>query len=242
MVSVNPYYRYICLQIRRLRYMETMFDTLLQLPLFQGLCHEDFTNILEKVKLHFTRHKAGEPLIKSGEVCDQLLFLLKGKLSSVTVSEDETLTVIEYFEAPAVLEPYSMFGMNTRYISTYISHNEEAQMVSISKSFVMGELFKYDIFRLNYMNIISNRAQTCYNRLWTKVPEKLEARIADFILSHIERPSGEKILKIKMEELANAINDTRLGVSKALNGMQEDGLLELHRGEIVIPDIERLVP
>jgi signal-transduction protein with cAMP-binding, CBS, and nucleotidyltransferase domain len=81
MVSVNPYYRYICLQIRRLRYMETMFDTLLQLPLFQGLCHEDFTNILEKVKLHFTRHKAGEPLIKSGEVCDQLLFLLKGKPS-----------------------------------------------------------------------------------------------------------------------------------------------------------------
>ena len=62
------------------------------------------------------------------------------------------------------------------------------------------------------------------------------------IRDSIERPSGEKILKIKMEELANAINDTRLGVSKALNGMQEDGLLELHRGEIVIPDIERLVP
>ncbi len=76
MVSANPYNRYICFQIRRLRYMETMFDTLLQLPLFQGLCHEDFTNILEKVKLHFTRHKPGEPLIKSGEVCDQLLFLL----------------------------------------------------------------------------------------------------------------------------------------------------------------------
>ena len=140
MVSANPYNRYICFQIRRLRYMETMFDTLLQLPLFQGLCHEDFTNILEKVKLHFTRHKPGEPLIKSGEVCDQLLFLLKGRLSSVTVSEDDTLTVIEYFEAPAVLEPYSMFGMNTRYISSYIPHNEEAQMVSISKSFVMGRV------------------------------------------------------------------------------------------------------
>lgn len=87
-------------------------------------------------------------MIKSGEVCDQLLFLLKGRLSSVTVSEDDTLTVIEYFEAPAVLEPYSMFGMNTRYISSYIPYNEEAQMVSISKSFVMGELFKYDIFVL----------------------------------------------------------------------------------------------
>lgn len=51
MVSANPYNRYICFQIRRLRYMETMFDTLLQLPLFQGLCHEDFTNILEKPQI-----------------------------------------------------------------------------------------------------------------------------------------------------------------------------------------------
>ena len=51
MVSANPYNRYICFQIRRLRYMETMFDTLLQLPLFQGLCHEDFTNIYPLAEL-----------------------------------------------------------------------------------------------------------------------------------------------------------------------------------------------
>ena len=221
--------------------METMFDTLLQLPLFQGLCHEDFTSILDKVKLHFIKHKVGETIIESGSPCKQLCFLLKGEVSIVTSSKENIYTVIEQMEAPYLLEPQSLFGMNTHYTSAYVAHTE-AHTVSISKAFVLSDLFRYDIFRLNYMNIISNRAQTCYNRLWTKVPEKLEARIADFILSHIERPSGEKILKIKMEELANAINDTRLGVSKALNGMQEDGLLELHRGEIVIPDIERLVP
>ena len=77
--------------------------------------------------------------------------------------------------------------------------------------------------------------------MWTKVPEKLEARIADFILSHIERPSGEKILKIKMEDLAQIVNETRAGISKALNNMQDRGLIELHRGEIVIPDAENLI-
>ncbi len=59
--------------------METMFDTLLQLPLFQGLCHEDFTSILDKVKLHFIKHKVGETIIKSGSPCKQLCFLLKGE-------------------------------------------------------------------------------------------------------------------------------------------------------------------
>ena len=49
--------------------METMFDTLLQLPLFQGLAQEDFTCILEKVKLHFTKHKPGELLLQKGSSC-----------------------------------------------------------------------------------------------------------------------------------------------------------------------------
>ena len=62
-----------------------------------------------------------------------------------------------------------------------------------------------------------------------------------FLLSHTERLSGEKILKIKMEDLAQIINETRTGVSKALNTMQTKGLVELHRGEIILPNVENLI-
>ena len=57
--------------------METMFDTLLQLPLFQGLAQEDFTCILEKVKLHFTKHKPGELLLQKGSSFKEMVFILK---------------------------------------------------------------------------------------------------------------------------------------------------------------------
>ena len=208
--------------------MNTMFDTLLQLPLFQGLAQEDFTNILGKVKLSFTKHKAGEVIVKAGDTCSQLIFVLKGEISSCTSSANTSYSSTEYFQAPYVIEPQSLFGMSTSYVSAYTAQTE-THTVSISKAFVMSELFKYDIFRLNYMNIISNRAQS------------LEKRIGNFILTHIERPSGRKILKIKMEELAQVVNDTRMGVSRALNSMQEKGLLELHRGEMMIPDAEKLL-
>ena len=39
-----------------------------------------------------------------------------------------------------------------------------------------------------------------------------------------------------MEELAKLLNSTRLSVSKALNELEAQGLLELYRGEIVVPD------
>lgn len=217
-----------------------MFDTLLQLPLFQGLAQEDFTNILGKVKLNFTKHKAGEVIVKANEVCNKLIFVLKGEILSSTTSADASYSFSEYFQAPFLIEPQSLFGMNTSYVASYTTQTE-ANTVSINKAFVMNELFKYDIFRLNYMNIVSNRAQNLNNRIWIKTADGLEKQIGNFILTHIDRPIGRKILKIKMEELAQIVNDTRMGVSKALNSMQEKGVIELHRGEILIPDAEKLI-
>ena len=200
--------------------METMFDTLLQLPLFQGLCHEDFTSILDKVKLHFIKHKVGETIIESGSPCKQLCFLLKGEVSIVTSSKENIYTVIEQMEAPYLLEPHT---------------------VSISKAFVLSDLFKYEIFRLNYMNIVSNRAQNLYSRLWEEPTQDLREKIIRFFLLHCEKAQGEKIFKVKMDDLARYLDDTRLNTSKALNELQDKGLLELRRKEILIPDAQKLV-
>jgi DNA-binding IscR family transcriptional regulator len=44
-----------------------------------------------------------------------------------------------------------------------------------------------------------------------------------------------------MEQLALELNDSRLNVSRVLNQLQRDGLVELHRGKIVVPQLERLL-
>ncbi|MCP3894136.1 MULTISPECIES: Crp/Fnr family transcriptional regulator [Bacteroides] len=217
-----------------------MYDTLLQLPLFQGLCHEDFSKILEKVKLHFLKYKAGDVIMESRSSCDQLIFLLKGEISSMTTSQDETYTIVEHAEAPYVIEPHALLGMNINYASSYVARTE-VNAISISKSFVLNALLNYDIFRLNYMNFISNRAQALYAQLWQEAPLDLIDKIVRFLHMHIEKPQGEKIIKVKMEDLASYLDDTRLNVSKTLNILQESGLLLLRRKEIVIMDTEKLM-
>ena len=222
-----------------MQHMETMFDTLLQLPLFQGLCHEDFTSILEKVKLHFVKHKVGETIQESGTPCTKLGFLLKGEVSAVTTYND-LYTFVEQIQAPYLIEPHSLFGLNTVYASSYVAQTK-VHTVSINKEFVLNELFNYEIFRLNYMNIVSSRAQNLYTRLWNEPTNSLEEKIIRFILIHVEKPQGEKTLKVKMDDLARCIDSTRLNTSRALNGMQEQGLLKLHRKEIAIPDGQLLL-
>ena len=219
--------------------MDTMFDTLLQLPLFQGLAHEDFTSILDKVKLHFTKHKPGETIATAGDSCDRLIFVLRGTLNATTPASRDTYQFTEQYTAPCLIEPYSLFGMYPTFNATYTAL-EETHIVCISKRFVTNNLFNYEIFRLNYLNIICNRAQTLQRRLRTPLAGDVKQRIIHFITNQAERPAGEKSLKIKMEELASICNETRMNVSKALNSLQNEGLVELHRGEIVVPRLELL--
>ncbi|NCC09212.1 MAG: Crp/Fnr family transcriptional regulator [Bacteroidia bacterium] len=219
--------------------METMFDTLLQLPLFQGLCQEDFTNILEKVKFDFTKHKSGEVVIKEGDICNKLLFVIKGEFSSLGTSQTSLYTFMERLEAPYLIEPQALFGLKTTYSASYIA-DSEVHTVSISKACVLNYLFHYDIFRLNYLNIVSGRAQSLYQRLWRDQQTDLEQRIIAFITEHSERISGEKILKIKMKDWADYLNCTRLSLSKTLHAMEKENRIYLRRKEIIIPDLQTL--
>lgn len=220
--------------------METMFSTLLQLPLFQGLSQEDFTNILGKVKLHFAKHSPREVIVSAGTPCRELIFLLQGEMSCITTPPNQLFTLTEKAQGPYLIEPYSLFGMDTAYRSTY-RIEAEASTVSIDKSFIMKELFKYEIFRINYSNNICNRVHSIQNRVWNNPPANVADKIIYFILLHIERPEGEKRLKIRMEDLARYVDDTRLNVSGALNEMQDKKLVELNRKEIFIPDAKRLM-
>lgn len=217
-----------------------MYDTLLQLPLFQGLCKNDFTNIIGKVRLHFRKYNAEDIIVEQGEPCDQLIFLLNGEVISQATDEQHSYSLFETFGSPFVIEPYSLFGMQTRYTATYKARTE-TNIVTIDKSFVLAELNNYEIFRLNYLNILSNRAQVANDKLWNSYAGNIQDKIVNFILLRSMRPDGEKVLKIKMEDLANLIDETRINVSKVLNDLQEKKLIQLTRKEIYIPALEKLV-
>ncbi len=218
----------------------TMYDTLLQLPLFQGLCKNDFTSILGKVKLHFRKIAADGVIVEQGEPCNQLIFLLSGEIISKATDNEQTYSLYEVFTEPFVIEPYSLFGMQPQYAATYKARTD-IHIVSIDKSFLLNELNNYEIFRLNYLNILSNRAQVAQEKLWQSHTRNLQDKIIGFLLQRVVKSEGEKILNIKMEDLAELIDETRINVSRTLNDLQEKGLIELSRKEIHIPALEKLI-
>ena len=211
-----------------------MYEALLQL--FQGLCTDDFTCIIEKVKFHFRSYSGNEVIMNQGDACNQLAFLLEGNLLSKRTDDKHGFKLIETITAPAIIEPYSLFGMYPYYESTYQAQ-EEVKLLVIDKSYILSELSNYEIFRLNYLNLLSNRAQVNQRKLWNTHIGSLEEKLANFFLSRCLKPEGTKTLQIGMEELAGLINETRINVSRKLNELREKSIILLRRKEIHIPEM-----
>ncbi|MBP3613938.1 MAG: Crp/Fnr family transcriptional regulator [Bacteroidaceae bacterium] len=217
-----------------------MYESLLKLPYFQGMSKDELTAILDKVKFSFSRHKDGERIIAKGENCDNFVILIQGELESERSTPDNGYKLFETITAPFAIEPGSMYGIHTDYRHSYYAKGE-CSILTISKAYLYSEFSKHHIFGINLLNLISRQEQMLDHQIWRNIPQSIEGRIARFISLRSELQIGQKRLIIKMEELAHQLSETRINISRALNSMQQQGLLELSRKEILVPSLENLL-
>ena len=217
-----------------------MYDTLLSLPLFQGMSQADFNSLLQKIRLDFARYDEGGTIISAGERCKSFAFLINGTVESSRSGMDGNLTFMEQIDAPCLIEPYSMFGRAGSYQRTYTAVTP-CSFLMVDKQYIYTELGKYNICRMNLLNILSGRVQQLDSHVWTMDGTDLRGRIIRFIKGLSDIQSGTKKLSIKMNDLAVLMDATRLNVSRELNALESDGLISLRRKEILVPALENLV-
>lgn len=216
-----------------------MYDTLRHLPLFQGMSQTELSAILDKVKLHFLKFSDKKVIFRQGEPCDKLVFLIGGQLTCETAAPCGTFTLEETLERPSIVELHSLFGKCPSYKATYRACGETALLV-IEKQYIYTVLNKYDIFRMNLFNQLSNIANQQHEQRWSIMPQNLEGRLRHLINTLSTTPHGRKTLRVTMDKLAQLLDDTRLNISDILNRWQSEGLIEMKRKEYIITDLGRL--
>lgn len=217
-----------------------MYDTLLSLPLFQGMSQTDFNSLLQKIRLDFVRYAQGDLIIGKGDHCRSLAFLINGTVESSRSGMDGRFTFVESIDSPSLIEPYSMFGRAGLYQRTYTAASA-CSFLMVDKQYIYTELGKYNICRMNLLNILSGRAQQLDNYIWSIDGQTLRGRIIRFIQGLSDIQNGAKRLNIKMNDLATVMDATRLNVSRELNALEAEGLISLRRKEIYIPALENLI-
>lgn len=218
--------------------MLKFYARLLELPLFMGIGKNDLTEIIETTRFGFLKITKNEILTTTTTKANRLYFLIDGSLYSESKSDDNSYTVIEEMKAPLVIQPENIFGVHNFYTKSYIAKTE-CSILYIDKQEILRLSSKYLVFQLNFINIICTQAQRNNKIFWQRQPKDIRNKLIHFIQIHCNKLSGRKIIKIKMQTLADNIHESRLNISNLLKKLQQENLLIQSRGKIIIPQIEK---
>ncbi|MBO7067380.1 MAG: Crp/Fnr family transcriptional regulator [Bacteroidaceae bacterium] len=217
------------------------YELLTKLPLLQGLSGKELAHIESVIGMEVNEVPAmRKPLIHQNDPCTHLIFLTTGKLLRQYESDDGLFTTKTVIQAPSLLEPHNLYGLDCRFRCSY-TPLQEVSFITVRKRDVMQHLMKTDIFRINYFNLLSAIIHKKDTMLQPRRNNTVSQKIVHFLQRQFADCDGQAEIAIKMTDLADYIGETRLNTSRALNQLEDANIIELKRSLIVIPDIKKIL-
>jgi CRP-like cAMP-binding protein len=216
------------------------YELLTKLPLLQGLSGKELAHIESVIGMEINEVPSmRKPLICQNDPCTHLIFLTTGKMMRQYESDDGLYTTKSVVQAPALLEPHNLYGLDCKFRCSY-TPLQDVTFITVKKRDVMQHLMKSDIFRINYFNMLSSIIQKKEDLLQPLRHHTVKQKILQFLRREFAEQDGQVEIYIKMTVLADYINETRLNTSRALNELEDAKIVELKRSLIVVPDMGRL--
>lgn len=219
--------------------MDSMYDILMQLPVFQGVGRPKISEIVEKIKFHFLKYQPGAQIARRGEECTHLKFLISGNIRSEMTNNNGKIKVSEEIHSPNVLAPNHMFGRNTSYPAD-IYAVDETGIMQIDKASFIQMLQNEPIFLINLLNIISRRSQKSIETFLSLSSGDMKEKLAFWVLSFTQRKSTNIRIICKQKDLYSFFGVQRSVFMNALNELKEEGVIDFTNREIIVLDRDRL--
>ena len=223
--------------------MDSMFDKLLQLPLFQGLTHEEFQRLIESFPFHFLKAADGERIATVGEPCSHLRFIVAGAVRFSTSSRVLRVAVEHTLDSPDVIAPDHLFGLDTRYPFDAWASGETA-LLQIKKLDFLDMLSHSHVLAINILNYLSRNAQSVKYQLMGMQNVRVAERLALIATLFTAQRSRDIKIVYRQRDLNHVLGlqSSRIALADTCAQFQKMGLVrETAPGEISFGNRQDLI-
>lgn len=215
--------------------MTSMFDKLLQLPLFMGLSREQMTQILEKVPFNFKKFKPGDIIYRPGEPCNDVTFVLSGELRLVTPTFCNRVNITQDFPAPHTLSFDNLFGADIHHSSALFAIEPTGVML-LSKEHLLKCLQMSPILLINTMNILSTHAQKQHKAMDFSGETDPVLRLSSWMLAFSDRPATNIVFDAKVSDWCDMLQLDQAGFWRCIATLEGENVVEVIGGKLRLID------
>ena len=215
--------------------MNSIFETLLDLPLLRGASRERISETAGNTKFHFLKYLEGNQIVAPGQQCSHMMFLLSGKVRVEVASSDGRFRLGQTLTGADAILPQFLFGRNTVSPCT-VTATDTCSIMQVDKNDWLKILNLDPVFMLNYLNMLSSGSQNVVEGILAITTGSIEERLAVWIVCMTQPGATEITLGCRQRDLYSVFGVQRSSFISAMESMRERGLIEYTNNEITVND------
>jgi len=219
--------------------MNSMYQQLMQLPLFQGVNADKISELVEKLPFHFLKFRNGEQIMAAGDPCSHMRFVVSGKVRLETSFTHVRVTLVQTLCSPHVLAPDFLFGRDTSYPFTATADGP-CGILQLRKSDYIQMVNSDKVFLFNILNRLSMGSQGITTSLLSMSQGSAAERLAIIVEVLTTQSSTNVLLRYRQKDLATLLGTQRVTLIATLNRLREQGIVEYTSNELRILDLRTL--
>ena len=210
--------------------------------LFKGIEADNLEKMLVCSKSVYKSYPAGKTVFYQDDASESIYILLKGRVAAVKNMISGKKHIIYEIDENNIFGEHSFFGNDNLY-----KYDAQA-MTDIDVIEISRDFFSCFCDRAcgHHRQLVKNLIEILAAKEWLALKKlnivstpSLKERIAIFLLDEAD-DKGRVVLKMDRESLADYLGVQRPSLSRSLMQLQQEGIIDAGRREIIIKNIKKL--
>lgn len=220
--------------------MEKYLDSLNKSILFKNLNTNEINDLIINIPYKIINYKKNDIIAIEEDDCSSLGIILSGTVEIHKPFPSGKILTINNFEAGNVFGEALIFSGRHKYPATIVS-SSSSEIMYISKYDIINLMRLDDRILNNFVSVLSNRILMLNDRITNLSYDTVRKKIANIILVEYSKQKNKVLtLPFCRKKMAELLNIPRPSLSRELMKMKEDGMIDYHKNNIKIIDIDLL--
>lgn len=220
--------------------MKDFLKILKKTELFKCFTLEELDDIFDGQYYKIKDYEKNSIIYLQNEKCESLDIILKGVITIQKIDKDGKILTINDFISGEILGENLLFSASSNYPMT-VTSKTDCTLLHVKKELVL-KLCQLNIeFLTNFLMSLSGKTLILSNKIKSLTMKTIRQLIIDFLLIESFSQKSSKVkLNMSKKDLAEKLGVQRSSLSRELNKMRSDGLVEFDANYIYIKDIESM--
>lgn len=205
--------------------------------LFKEFSDQELIKLFKTNNYIITEYHKGSVIHFEGEKCNFLDIILKGEVFIQKIDEKGNVLTITQFKAGDNIGGNLLFSKYPYYPMSVLSKSD-TQILHIDKNFILNLCQDNKEFLIQFLTCVSDKTTILTTKIKSISMKSIRESIIEFLKYEYYSQKSKNIkLNMTKKELAERLGIQRTSLSRELNKMRKDGLIDYNVHYIKICDL-----